>query len=107
MLSKFSYSEEDIQIQRLMQRNELSEADAIIRIQAQMPLSEKCSKAQYVIENSGTEDDTKRQVLWIYDELSNSRSHWKYRIPAVTLLTVVTGGLSLLLTWAITKVIMF
>lgn len=89
-----------------MQRNELSEADAITRIQAQMPLSEKCSKAQYVIENSGTEEDSKRQVLWIYDELNSSRSHWKYRIPAVTILTVVTGGVSLLLTWVISKVIM-
>lgn len=98
------YSEHDLQIHRLMQRDHLSEAEAITRINAQMSLEEKCSKAQYVIENSGTLQDARQQVNWIHDELNASNAYLKYRIPAVTILAVLTGGISLMVTWIIGKV---
>jgi dephospho-CoA kinase len=50
------------QIQRLMQRNRLSQEDAASRIQAQMPLQEKEARADVVLENSNTQEKLFRQV---------------------------------------------
>jgi dephospho-CoA kinase len=44
---------EATQLQRVMARDGLSQADAQARIASQMPLSEKRRRAQYVIENDG------------------------------------------------------
>jgi dephospho-CoA kinase len=41
------------QLERLMQRNGLTEADAIARIKSQWPLSCKCDRADVVLENTG------------------------------------------------------
>lgn len=45
---------EDLQIQRLMQRNSLSKKAALNRIYSQMSLKEKEAKATYVVANTGT-----------------------------------------------------
>jgi dephospho-CoA kinase len=42
----------EIQLSRLMQRNKLSEYDALMRINAQVPMKLKVSRADYVIDNS-------------------------------------------------------
>jgi dephospho-CoA kinase len=49
------WCQEDIQLKRLMQRNKLTEAEAQMRINAQMPMSEKIKNANYCIDNSGSE----------------------------------------------------
>lgn len=54
--------EEDLQLQRLMEQRGLSERESKLMIGAQMPLEEKASRAQFVIENSGGLQDTKEQV---------------------------------------------
>lgn len=41
-----------IQLERLKQRNSLSEAEALVRVQSQMPLKEKESRTPYVIHNN-------------------------------------------------------
>lgn len=46
---------EDLQLQRLMQRNQLSETEARSRIQAQMPLNEKLKRASLTIWNDSDE----------------------------------------------------
>jgi dephospho-CoA kinase len=51
-----------VQLQRLMARNQLSESDALARINSQMPLSEKEALADYVIDNSGSLANTFAQV---------------------------------------------
>jgi dephospho-CoA kinase len=56
-------SEEDLQLQRLMERNSMSEAKAKKRISAQMSLERKCEQAHFVVENSGTIQDTREQVF--------------------------------------------
>jgi len=56
-----------VQIERLLQRNpELSEAQARERIQAQMDIERKKELADWVIDNSGDPEATRRQVeaLW-------------------------------------------
>lgn len=48
------YLRPELQIERLMQRDRLSREEAIARINAQMPLEEKCQKADVVLDNSST-----------------------------------------------------
>ena len=50
------------QIQRLMASRGLSEAEAILRIDAQPPQEAKIARADIVIENDGNLDDVRRQV---------------------------------------------
>jgi dephospho-CoA kinase len=54
--------DEDKEITRLMARNHLSREEAITRIKAQMPLSEKQKRADYVIDNSGSRQELRKQV---------------------------------------------
>lgn len=48
----FVSSELNIRLKRLMERNNLTEDEALIRIKAQMPESEKMKKSHFVIENN-------------------------------------------------------
>lgn len=50
------------QMQRLMQRNTLSEAEAQVRLHAQPPVEPKKALVDEVIDNSGTREETRRQV---------------------------------------------
>lgn len=74
--------EEDLQLQRLMERMSMSESRAKKRIGAQMSLNAKCERAHFVIENSGSLDDTREQVQKIVCILKSSGHHWKLRIIA-------------------------
>ncbi|PEK99642.1 dephospho-CoA kinase [Bacillus sp. AFS017336] len=53
---------EENQLKRLMDRNGLSKEDARLRIASQIPVKEKAARADYVIDNNGDLDYTKRQV---------------------------------------------
>lgn len=53
---------EDIQLQRLMERNHYSRQEALARIHSQMPLTEKKRLADAVIDNNGTLEQTKLQL---------------------------------------------
>jgi dephospho-CoA kinase len=63
----------DIQLQRLIDRNDLPEAEAKKRIAAQMPQDEKKRFADYLIDTSSGFDDTRRQVRAVYEKLKLSR----------------------------------
>jgi len=63
------YAPEHIQIKRLMKRDNISEADAVARVQSQMPIEEKKNRATVVIDNSGTMEDTRKQTLQIFEAL--------------------------------------
>jgi len=54
------------QLRRIRQRDGLSTEAAGQRIAAQMPLEAKRARADHVIDNSGTREDTRRQVEAIY-----------------------------------------
>lgn len=55
------YVPESIQLTRLMKRNDLTKDEALSRIQSQMPIEEKKAKADWVIDNSGTIENTINQ----------------------------------------------
>jgi dephospho-CoA kinase len=50
------------QLARVMARDGLTEAEALARILAQLPLSEKRKRADYVVENDGTPAELNAQV---------------------------------------------
>lgn len=59
----------DIQLSRLMIRNNLTRDDAIKRIEAQMPQEEKKKFADYLIDTSNGFEDTRRQTTEIVAQL--------------------------------------
>ena len=56
------YVEPKTQLQRLMHRNKLSEALARKRIESQIPIEEKKRRADVIIDNNGTREETIAQV---------------------------------------------
>lgn len=56
-----------LQVKRLMARNGFSDDEAKRRIQSQMPLDDKRQHADYVVDNSGDVENTRRQVerIWV------------------------------------------
>ena len=73
------------QLRRLMDRNKYTKEEAQKRIDTQMPLEEKCSRATFIIDNSRNVENTRDQVLDVYRTLKNSRAHWKLRVAVITL----------------------
>lgn len=58
-----------IQLERLMKRNHLSTQEANDRIHSQMPLVEKVEKADFVVDNAGSLQETYQQVEKIVNQL--------------------------------------
>jgi dephospho-CoA kinase len=60
------YADRETQVARLMLRDGLSRDEALQRVAAQMPMEEKRTYGRIVIDNSGTLEETERQVkdLW-------------------------------------------
>ncbi|ETI68534.1 dephospho-CoA kinase [Neobacillus vireti] len=56
------YVDDDTQLQRLIDRNQLSNDDAEARVRSQMPLANKIKLADEVIDNNGTLEETKKQL---------------------------------------------
>ena len=63
------YIDEDEQIKRIIKRNNLSKEEALQRIKFQIPMKEKVKMADYVIDNSNSLDETKKQVEKIWKKL--------------------------------------
>ena len=60
----------EIQLERLMHRNQMTREEALARISAQMPAAEKLKYADFHIDTSGSFEDTRRQVEALYQALS-------------------------------------
>ncbi len=59
----------DIQIRRLMERNRLPESDARQRVDVQPSLDAKLARADLVIDNNGTREETREQVVQAWNQL--------------------------------------
>ncbi|MCJ8010198.1 dephospho-CoA kinase [Paenibacillus sp. KQZ6P-2] len=61
------YTPRVIQLERLMDRNQMTKNEASARIGSQMDIEEKKLKADIVIDNSGNAEQTKRQIdeFWL------------------------------------------
>ncbi|WP_035053795.1 dephospho-CoA kinase [Carnobacterium pleistocenium] len=63
---------EEIQLNRLMKRDNLGKKEAIQRIDSQLPISKKVILGDIIIDNNGTIENTKKQVLdWITKTKTN------------------------------------
>ena len=63
------------QLARLLARDKsMSEGEARARISAQMPLTEKCARADIVIDNSGTVEETRECIEQLWRERIIGRS---------------------------------
>jgi dephospho-CoA kinase len=63
------YATQEQQMERLTNRNRFSREQALARIWSQIPLSEKRKQADYVIENTGTREETEQQARDIFHKL--------------------------------------
>ena len=61
--------DEATQIKRLIERDGISEADAMSRINSQMPIDEKAKRADFVINNMQTIEETKEIAAKYYNEM--------------------------------------
>lgn len=65
------YVPEELQLQRLMSRNHLDSDEATRRMQSQLSIEKKKELADFVIDNSGTIEETEKQVNeWLRGHLS-------------------------------------
>ncbi len=69
------YVPPDIQLERLMKRDNINEKEAMARINAQMPVEEKREMANFVIDNSGSVEQSGSQVDAIYSSLKDKATH--------------------------------
>ncbi|WP_322535960.1 dephospho-CoA kinase [Bacillus altitudinis] len=65
------YTTPELQLSRLMNRNDLSEEEALNRIQSQQSLEEKCQKADRVIENT-------KDLAFMRKQLENILNEWEH-----------------------------
>jgi dephospho-CoA kinase len=68
------HCEPETQLQRLMERNQLTKEEAMARISSQMPSAEKLKFADFAINTSLGFDDTRRQVESLYAQLRKFQS---------------------------------
>ncbi|RKD23794.1 dephospho-CoA kinase [Ammoniphilus oxalaticus] len=69
------YIPEHVQLDRLMQRDGFSAQEAKKRIASQMDIEEKRKRADYVIDNDGSLENTRRQVEKIFNQLSRIKGN--------------------------------
>lgn len=65
--------DDDVRVARLVARDGLSEADARRRLAAQMALRDKVARADWVIDNNGSPDETREQVRTLWETLQERR----------------------------------
>lgn len=63
------YADEPARLRRLIARDGLTEEEARRRVSAQMALSEKVARADWVIDNTGPPEATRRQVERVWEAL--------------------------------------
>jgi len=62
------------QIERSMERDGVSREEVLNRLSRQMPLEEKVKHADFIIDTSGTKEDTLQQVRTVYESLRRLNS---------------------------------
>ena len=65
-------ADRETQIARLKKRNGLSRAEALRRIKSQMPLTNKCRRADYVLDGTLSLPQLKKQVQSLYQSIRTS-----------------------------------
>jgi dephospho-CoA kinase len=72
---------EELQLARTMARDQCDEGEARRRMAAQLPIDQKRELADYVIDNSGTPEETRAQVVALVQQLSGGKLGGAARRP--------------------------
>lgn len=72
------YTPESIQIKRLINRDSISEADAMYKIRSQMPIEEKKQYATIIIDNSGSIEATKQRATEVFKYLKDKKQRLRF-----------------------------
>ena len=62
------YTREDATLNRL-KKNGIPREEVLLRLKAQLPIEEKMRKADFIIDNNGTAEETMAEVEMIYKKL--------------------------------------
>ena len=65
------YTPENVQLERLMARDNIARADAMAKIRSQMPVEEKKRHATIIIDNSFSIRETYEQTIKVFNQLKN------------------------------------
>jgi len=87
------YSDRTTQLQRLMERNNFTQNEAELRINAQMSLDEKCKRASYIIDNSSNRETTEKQVKRLYETFTRSFAYLPLRVFVLFVLVLIVWSL--------------
>jgi len=63
------HTTEELQLQRLMQRNDYNKEEALSRMATQISIDKKCKMGDYVIDNSGTLAQLEHECQRVKDEI--------------------------------------
>jgi len=66
------YADEKTQLERLMMRDGIGHDEALQKIAAQMPIDEKLKFGKIIINNTGTREETERQVIELWESLQKN-----------------------------------
>ena len=72
-----------------MSRDSLSQEEALQRINAQMPLSEKCRKADFIVDNSNERDLTRQHTYTLFAQMQRLSYHQKMLRRMLTMLVAL------------------
>lgn len=89
------YIDPETQLQRLMARDRTSAQDAQNRINAQMPLDEKRSRADIVIDNNGSLEDLNENFRKVLDQVTKPLTwteFWLSRQGAIVAMVSIFSG---------------
>jgi dephospho-CoA kinase len=64
------HTKKEIALNRL-EKNGVPKEEAVLRLKSQLPIEEKVKRADFIIDNNGTIEDTMAQVEMIYKKLLN------------------------------------
>lgn len=59
----------ELQIERLMERDGVSQEDAVSLVSIQMPQSEKIERAEYIVENTGGQDELLTKTGAVFEKI--------------------------------------
>ncbi len=62
---------DELRIQRVMERDSISRDEVVRRIQSQMPQEEKAKLADYIIDNSGSLEETKKRAWEVWKKITS------------------------------------
>jgi dephospho-CoA kinase len=60
----------EAQVERIMTRDGLQRDEALSRMESQMPISEKTKHATHIIDNSGSLEETRKQVEEVWEKIT-------------------------------------